>query len=61
MYMYIWWICLWKEIGGLFIGDFVPHAIEHAQIETKFYIGDFFMERKSLFQKLKEKTIEQNS
>ena len=24
-----------EEIGRFYIGDFVPHAIEHAQIETK--------------------------
>ena len=27
-----------KLIGGFYIGDFVPRAIEHAQIETKWWI-----------------------
>ena len=31
-------ICLWKEIGGFYNGDFVPRAIKHAQIETKYWI-----------------------
>ena len=35
-----------KLIGKFYIGDFVSHAIEHAQIETKcrFYIDDFCIE-----------------
>ena len=31
----IWQIYSRKLIGKLYIGDFVPRAIEHAQIETK--------------------------
>ena len=37
----IWQICLWREIGGFYIGNFLchgPRAIEHAQIETKWQI-----------------------
>ena len=32
-----------KLIGEFYIGDFVPRAIEHVQIETngRFYIGSF--------------------
>ena len=34
----IWQISLGKEISGFYIGDFVPRAIEHAQIKTKWWI-----------------------